>query len=61
MRKAIVFGAGNIGRGFIGQLFAESGYETTFVDIDRVLLDTLNADRAYTIQLVDNQGTQSLQ
>lgn len=60
MKRAVIFGAGNIGRGFIGQLFTESGYESTFIDIDRVLLDRLNAERAYTIQLVDNQGTRSL-
>ena len=60
MEKAVIFGAGNIGRGFIGQLFTESGYETTFVDVDQVLLDALNADHAYTIQLVDNRGTQAL-
>jgi len=56
MREAVIFGAGNIGRGFIGQLFSESGYRVTFVDIDRPLLDALNARGAYTIRLVDNDG-----
>ena len=57
MRIAVIFGAGNIGRGFIGQLFSESGYEVVFVDIDRPLLDALNARGAYTIELVDNEDT----
>ena len=35
MKEAIVFGAGNIGRGFIGQLFSESGYAVTLVDVDQ--------------------------
>lgn len=55
MDKAVIFGAGNIGRGFIGQLFSESGYEVTFVDIDRALIDALNARGAYTVRLVDNE------
>ena len=48
MKQAIIFGAGNIGRGFIGQFFSESGYEVTFVDVDRPLLDTLNMNAAAT-------------
>ncbi len=55
MREAVVFGAGNIGRGFIGQLFSESGYRVVFVDIDRPLLAALNGRGAYTIRLVTNE------
>jgi mannitol-1-phosphate 5-dehydrogenase len=57
---AAIFGAGNIGRGFIGQLFSESGYEVVFIDVDRPLLDALNTERAYTIELVDNDSTQAI-
>ena len=60
MKEAVIWGAGNIGRGFIGQLFSESGYAITFVDVDRPLLDALNARRAYTIQVVDNQGVRGV-
>jgi mannitol-1-phosphate 5-dehydrogenase len=60
MKEAVIFGAGNIGRGFIGQLFSESGYVVTFVDIEPSLLDALNAHRAYTIQIVDNKGTRDV-
>ncbi|MDR2759555.1 MAG: hypothetical protein LBB78_09250, partial [Spirochaetaceae bacterium] len=28
-----MYGAGNIGRGFIGPLFTASGYELTFIDV----------------------------
>jgi mannitol-1-phosphate 5-dehydrogenase len=61
MKQAVIFGAGNIGRGFIGQLFSESGYSVAFVDIDRPLLQALNDSGAYTIQLVDNEGTKNVQ
>lgn len=55
MKNAIIFGAGAIGRGFIGQLFSESGYAVTFVDVDQVLLDALNRRGAYTIRLATNE------
>lgn len=53
--KAIIFGAGNIGRGFIGQLFCESGYSVTFVDVDRELIDSLNKSGSYRLQTVYNE------
>ncbi len=59
-KKAVIFGAGNIGRGFIGQLFSESGYEVIFVDVDTELLASLNAKRQYHLEIVDNAGQQSL-
>ena len=60
MKQAIIFGAGNIGRGFIGQLFSESGYDVTFVDVDQPLLDTLNERGRYTIRLVTNEQTEEV-
>ena len=52
---AVIFGAGNVGRGFLGQLFSESGREVVFVEIDRPLISALNTRRVYTIRLVDNE------
>ena len=60
MKQAVIFGAGNIGRGFIGQLYSESGCEVTFVDVDRPLLDTLNERGRYTIRLVTNEQTEEV-
>ncbi len=57
MKEAVIFGAGNIGRGFIGQLFSESGYRITFVDIDQSLLAALNQQGRYTIRLVTNNSS----
>jgi mannitol-1-phosphate 5-dehydrogenase len=47
--KAIHFGAGNIGRGFIGYLLSKSGYEITFVDISDSLVDAINKYKGYTV------------
>jgi len=40
--NAVMYGAGNIGRGFIGQLFAQSGYEVIFVDVNAEVVERLN-------------------
>jgi len=40
-RTIVIFGAGKIGRSFIGQLFGLSGYVVVFVDIDRKLVNAL--------------------
>jgi mannitol-1-phosphate 5-dehydrogenase len=53
--KALVFGAGNIGRGFLGQLLYESGYETVFADVNEELIQALNSDKSYPIKIVSNE------
>lgn len=64
-KKAVIFGAGNIGRGFLGQLLTEasaeaSGYEVVFVEINRRLVDRLNQQGSYTLRIVDNEFRQDL-
>jgi mannitol-1-phosphate 5-dehydrogenase len=58
--NAVILGAGNVGRGFLGQLFCESGYHVTFVDIDEPLISALRANGAYTLRLVDNSGSEEV-
>lgn len=53
--KAVVFGAGSIGRGFMAKIFSESGYETVFLDIVPELLDALNARDSYDIEITGEQ------
>lgn len=45
----MIFGAGKIGRSFIGQLFARGGYEVLFVDTDAVIVDLLNRYQSYRV------------
>lgn len=52
--SAVIFGAGNVGRGFLGQLFSESGHEVVFVDVDEPLVRGLAQRGRYAIRLVDN-------
>lgn len=54
MKKAIQFGAGNIGRGFIGYLLHKSGYHVTFVDINEEILNAINKEKKYKIFIKDN-------
>lgn len=53
-KKLIQFGAGNIGRSFIGQLFAQNGYEVVFVDINQKLIDELNSKGQYKCVIKKN-------
>jgi mannitol-1-phosphate 5-dehydrogenase len=56
MRKAVQFGAGNIGRGFIGQLFSRSGYEVAFAEVDARIVDAMNSARRYPVRVVSDKG-----
>lgn len=51
MKLAVHFGAGNIGRGFIGALFSQSGYHVTFVDIAEPIINQLNDEKQYKVKL----------
>ena len=52
---AVHFGAGNIGRGFIGALLSRSGYEVCFVDIQGRLVETIRERRAYKVHLLEEE------
>jgi mannitol-1-phosphate 5-dehydrogenase len=60
MKKAVMYGAGNIGRGFIGQLFSESGYEVAFIDVNMELINQLNRDGKYPIGILSRTGGQKI-
>jgi len=51
--KLVQFGAGNIGRSFVGQLFARAGWEVVFVEVDANLVEALNRARRYVVEIRD--------
>lgn len=57
MKHAVHFGAGNIGRGFIGLLLNQSGYHVTFLDVSENLMNLIKAHRQYTVELVGDEVT----
>ena len=50
--KAVHFGAGNIGRGFVGVLLHEAGYELVFADVADALIGQINDQDSYVVHEV---------
>ena len=59
--KAVMYGGGNIGRGFIGTLFSASGFETVFVDVVDAVVDTLNREHKYPVRILSNDGHKDIE
>lgn len=55
--KAVHFGAGNIGRGFVACFLHNSGYEVVFADVVAEVVDKLNAQKSYKVIEVGSEGT----
>ncbi|CYU68077.1 mannitol-1-phosphate 5-dehydrogenase [Streptococcus suis] len=53
MKQAVHFGAGNIGRGFIGEILFENGFEIAFVDVNVTIIDALNQRHSYEIEIAE--------
>jgi len=56
-KKAVHFGAGNIGRGFVACFLHNSGYEVVFADVADSLIDQINATPSYKVIEVGTEGT----
>ena len=54
--KAVHFGAGNIGRGFVGLLLHEGGYDLVFSDVSAALVEAINSASSYTVHEVGDGG-----
>lgn len=59
-KKLIQFGAGNIGRSFIGQVFSQAGYEVVFVDVNNILISGLNKKKEYKVVIKKNNAPDSI-
>jgi len=53
MKKIVIFGAGNIGRSLVGELFSRAGYEVVFVDVADEIVNLLNERKRYRIEVKD--------
>lgn len=53
-KKILIFGAGKIGRSFVGQLFSLADYEIVFVEAYSALTDSLNGRQSYTVIIRDS-------
>lgn len=58
--KAVHFGAGNIGRGFVGLLLHEAGNELVFADVAAELIDSLKEQGSYTVHAVGTSPTDTV-
>ena len=56
MRTAVIFGAGSVGRGFLGQLLSEAGWAVTFLDVSTELVDALATAGSYLHVTVGSAG-----
>ncbi len=55
MKQGIQFGAGNIGRGFIGMLLSQAGYGVVFADVNEDLIRRLAQEQGYTVHVMDTE------
>jgi mannitol-1-phosphate 5-dehydrogenase len=58
--RLLQWGAGNIGRGFIGQIFARNGYEVIFIDINTPLVESLNRAGEYRLIELSSDGEKEI-
>lgn len=55
-KKAVHFGGGNIGRGFVAEFLHNSGYEVVFVDVMDPLIEALQKTPSYTVTEIGDDG-----
>ena len=61
MLNAVIFGAGNIGRGFIAELLYKDGYKINFIDVNHSLINEINARKCYYVEHVYGDKSEIIQ
>ena len=57
MKRAVHFGAGNIGRGFIAPTLQANNYQVTFIDVNTDVIKRINDEGSYTVKSLSIEGT----
>jgi mannitol-1-phosphate 5-dehydrogenase len=57
---AVHFGAGNIGRGFVGLILHRAGYEVVFADVVDAVIDALKSSPSYLVKEVGLESAEEL-
>lgn len=60
MKKAVIYGGGNIGRGFIGVLMSQSGYSVAVINRKEEVYKKLQEDGCYPVRYVSNDGNRDI-
>jgi mannitol-1-phosphate 5-dehydrogenase len=55
-KKAIHFGGGNIGRGFVAEFLHSAGFEVVFVDVMDSIINSLQNTKSYQVTEVSEEG-----
>ncbi len=60
IKQAVMYGAGNIGRGFIGMLLSQSGYRVTFVDVAKPVVEALHQRGSYPVRILGSNAHEDI-
>lgn len=55
MKKAVIIGAGQTGRGFVAPILKEEGYSITFLDNNQNLIEQLELEQKYQVRYFENE------
>lgn len=57
MKKAVLIGAGQFGRGVIGMLLSQSGYHVVFADVNDSVIRDINERQEYSVRRIDKSDS----